>query len=183
MKRIFSTLIALACLSVVAWSQKVSYNFDQSADFSKFKTYKWIDIKGATHPDQLTDKQIKDAIDSQLALKGLSKTEQEKADLYVGYQVGLDQEKQVTTFDSGYGGWGYGPRWGGYGGGMSTATTSTIHIGQVVIDMYDPETKQMVWRGTGSKEINPTAKPEKRTKNLNKGIAKMLKNYPPPKKS
>jgi hypothetical protein len=35
---------------------------------------------------------------------------------------------------------------------------------------------------TGSKEIDPTAKPDKRTKNLEKGVAKMLKNYPPKQK-
>jgi hypothetical protein len=98
------------------------------------------------------------------------------ASLYIGYQIAIGQEKQINAYNMGGGPWGYGARWGG---GMSTATTSTINIGQLVIDMYDPSMKQMVWRGKGTKEIDPKASPEKRTKNLNKGVEKMLKNYPP----
>jgi hypothetical protein len=184
MKRILSVMLpALVCFGGLAVAQDVSYNFDQGADFSKYKTYKWVEIKGATYPDQMVDKQIKSAIDAELAKKGLSRVESDEASLYLGYQIGLDKEKRVDTYDMGGGAWGYGGRWGGYGGGMSTSTTSTIHIGQLAIDMYDPAQKQIVWRGMGSKEINTQAKPEKKTKNLGKGVAKILKNYPPKKKA
>ena len=93
----------------------------------------------------------------------------------------------MTTFDTGYGmgpGWGgryYGGYYGG-GGGMSTSTTSTINIGTVALDMYDSASKQLVWRGMASKQLDPKAKPEKRQKNLDKGMEKLLKNYPPKKK-
>ena len=42
----------------------------------------------------------------------------------------------------------FGVRWGG----MGTATSSTINVGTLVLDMYDPATKQLVWAGhaTGS---------------------------------
>jgi hypothetical protein len=63
---------------------------------------------------------------------------------------------------------------------MSTGTTSTIHIGEVGLDMYDAAKKQLVWRGTASKTLNPKAKPDKRQKNIDKGVVKLLKNYPPP---
>jgi len=42
--------------------------------------------------------------------------------------------------------------------------------------------KQLVWRGVASKQIDTKAKPDKREKNLDKGMAKLLKNYPPPVK-
>ena len=64
-------------------------------------------------------------------------------------------------------GWGYGARWGG-GMTTSTATTSTINIGTLVLDMYDPAAKQLVWRGTASKTLDAKAKPDKRQKNLAK---------------
>ena len=44
-------------------------------DFTKYHTYKWITIEGAKHPNQIVDAQIKTAIDSQLAAKGLTKTD------------------------------------------------------------------------------------------------------------
>jgi hypothetical protein len=66
---------------------------------------------------------------------------------------------------------------------MTTTTSSTIQIGTLDIDMYDQAAKQLVWRGTASKTIDPKAKPEKRQKNLAKAMKKLFKNYPPQKKS
>jgi len=182
-KKIFGLVTAFMLVAALAPAQDVGYNFDQKADFTKYKTYKWVAVKGGEPVNELVAKQITDSIDRQLATKGLTKTEGDAADLYVGYQVAIDQEKQMTTFDSGYAmgpGWG-GRYYGGYygGGGMSTSTTSTINIGTVALDMYDSASKQLVWRGMASKQLDPKAKPEKRQKNLDKGMAKLLKNYPP----
>ena len=49
--------------------------------------------------------------------------------------------------------------------------------------MYDPAKKQLVWRGEATKTLDPKAKPDKRQKNITKGVAKLLKNYPPKVKS
>jgi Domain of unknown function (DUF4136) len=168
-----------------AIAQDVRYNFDKQADFSKFKTYKWVELKDAQKPNEILDKQIKDTVDSQLATKGLSKVDSDDADLYIGYQTAIGQEKQYTSFNSG---WGAGPGWygGGWygGGGMSTTTgqTSTIYTGQLALDMYETSKKDMVWRGAVSKTIDQNAKPDKQQKNLTKAVTKLLKNYPPPVK-
>ena len=187
MKRIASlSFVLLLIIAGTAIGQDVRYNFDKDTDFSKFKTYKWVDIKDAQKVDDITDKQIKQAIDSVLATKGLEKTTSDDADLYIGYQTAIGQEKQYTSFNTG---WGYGPGWGGgwYGGGMgsgiTTGTTSTIYTGQLALDMYDRNGHDLVWRGVASKTIDTKANPDKRQKNLNKAAAKMLKNYPPPKKT
>ena len=186
MKRVLGLASGFVLVASVAAAQDVGYNFDQQADFTKYKTYKWVAVKGAQAPNELVAKQITDAIDRQFATKGLARTEGDTADLLVAYQVAVNQEKEMTTWDTGYGagpGWG-GRYYGGYygGGGMSTSTTSTIHIGTVAVDMYDAATKQLVWRGMASKQIDEKAKPEKRQKNLDKGMAKLFKNYPPQKK-
>jgi len=65
---------------------------------------------------------------------------------------------------------------------MGSATSSTINIGTLVLDMYDPGTKQLVWTGNATKTIDPSSNQEKNTKNLNKAMAKLLKNYPPQQK-
>jgi Domain of unknown function (DUF4136) len=158
-------------------AQDVTYNFDQATDFSKFKTYKWVSIKNAQQVDDIAARQITAAIDAELAKKGLVKTDADNADLYVGYQTAIGSQKQWNAYNTG---WGYGPRWGG--GGMSTATSSTIRTGQLDLDMYDSANKRLVRRGTVSKTLDPNAKPEKRQKNLDKAVAKLLKNYPPQKK-
>jgi hypothetical protein len=177
-------ILPLSLLAISASAQDVRYNFASDVNFSKFKTYKWVKAQGANQLDQIADGQLKSAFDVELAMKGLTRTENDNADLYVAYQVAMSQEKQITMYDSG---WGYGPGWGrgwyGYGSGITTSTTSTINIGQVDIDMYDPAEKKLVWRGTASKTLDPKAKPEKRQKNLAKAAKKLLKNYPPEKKS
>jgi hypothetical protein len=153
-------------------AQDVKYNSMPGTDFSKFHTYKWVAIEGASHPNQIMDAEIKQAVDSQLASKGLTKTDGDKADLYVGYQIAVDQEKQWNGY-----GMGGGVRWGG----MATATSSNINIGTLVLDMYDPGTKQLVWTGSATKTMDPSSNQEKNQKNLNKAMAKLLKNYPPKK--
>ena len=167
-----------------AFAQDVRYNFDKETDFSKFKTYKWVDLKDAAKLNDLTDKSIKDAIDADLATKGLTKVDDEKADLYVGYQAAVGQEKQFTSYSSD---WGYGGGWyrgGWYGPSSSTTTgqTSTIYVGQLAFDMYDSANHSLVWRGLASKTIDAKAKPDKQQKNLAKAVKKMLKNYPPKQK-
>jgi len=66
-----------------------------------------------------------------------------------------------------------------FGGGMGTATSSTIDIGTIVVDMYDPSTKQLVWTGRATKTLNPSKNQQKNMENLNKAMQKLLKNYPP----
>lgn len=175
------TILLVTAASALA--QDVRFDFDKDKDFSKYKTYKWVTIKDAQLPDELTQKALTSAIDSQLAAKGLTKTDSDKADLYIGYQTAIGQEKEFTSFNTG---WGYGPGWGGgwYGhGGMTSNTsygsTSTVYVGQLDLSVYDPAAKQLVWRGTASKTLDPKAKPEKKEKNIAKAVGKLLKNYPP----
>lgn len=188
-----TALTALTLLAAsTARAQDVRFNFDKNTDFSKFKTYKWTVIKDAQTVNNIVDKNIKDAVNAQLATKGLTQTDGDSPDLLVAYQPAVGQEKEFSSYSStmGGGGWGYGPGWGAggwYGGGMgSTMTsgqTSTIYMGQLAIDMYDPANKDLVWRGVASKQLDPKAKPEKQEKNMNKAMAKLFKNFPPtPKK-
>jgi Domain of unknown function (DUF4136) len=171
-------------------AQDVRYNFDSQANFAAFKTHHWVEIKGADRPNQLVDKQIRDALNAGLATKGLKETDSDSADLYIAYQTAVNTEKQLTSYSTGGGygpGWGYAPGWGHgwYGGGMSsgmtTSSTSTIYVGQLDVDMYESAKKDLVWRGTASKTIDTKAKPEKQQKNLAKAVAKLLKHYPPTK--
>jgi hypothetical protein len=163
----------------------VRYNFDKSANFAAFKTYKWVVIKGATPLGDLAERQFKAVVDAELAPMGLCKTDSDTADLYIGYQAAVSQEKEYTSYDTG---WGYGPGWyggGWYGGagGMTTGQTTTIYIGQLALDMYSSSPHALVWRGAASKTLDPKASPGKQEKNLQKAVAKLLRNYPPqPKK-
>jgi hypothetical protein len=161
-------LAMLAC--AITPAQDVTTNSMPGADFGKYHSYKWVPIDGAVVPNQIVDAQIKQSIDSQLAAKGLTKTDGDKADLLIGYQISITQEKQWNAYGTG------GMRWGG---GMASAQQSTISTGTLVLDMYDPSNKQLVWTGRVSKTLDPSANQGKKQKNLDKAMQKLLKNFPP----
>jgi hypothetical protein len=171
----FTALALFALGAGVVFAQDVKVNYVPGKDFSGYKTYKWVEIQGAEKPDQIVDAQIRQAIDTVLAGKGLTKATGETADLFIGYQVAVTQERQWNSYTTG------GPY--RYGGGMSTATSTTINIGTLALDMYDAAAKELVWKGLASKTVSNEKDPEKRQKNVNKAMAKLLKDFPPkPKK-
>jgi len=168
---------------ICANAQDVRYNYDRSANFSNYKTYQWVNLPGpgGEVSDQLIDQSIKRAVDEQLAAKGLTRVAQ-GGDLYVGYHAIVTEEKSINLNASGWGGGPWSGGWGGWGGfnsGTVTGQTSTIPVGTLIIDLYDPASKQLVWRGDGTKAIDLKKDPNKNYRTLQKGMAKLFKNYPP----
>ncbi len=154
--------------AAVMWAQEVRYDYDRNADFSAYHTYNWM--PGRTPVDQLTDQEIRRAIDKQLAEKGLVRVDQ-NPDLLVAYQLTVREQQQIETWgDTG---------WGWRGPGWATTTVTSVPVGTLVVDMYDPARRQLVWRGVGTKTIETSGDPQKRAKRLDKSMAKLLKHYPP----
>lgn len=130
--------------------------------------------------DQLLDQDIRRAVDAQLAQKGLTRVDK-GGDLLVAYQAAVTPEKSINLFGSGFGG---GPWGGGWGGGLSDFSvqgqTSTIQVGTLVVGLYDPAHKQLIWRGDASKTVYLKKDANKNYQQLDKAMAKLFKNYPPP---
>ena len=183
MQRIAILICFGLMLSMLASAQDVRTNYMPGTDFSKYHTYAWGDqVKGVPRvggqPDQILDAQVKQAVDFQMAAKGLTKVvDGDKADLLLGYQLVIDRERQISGSANGLGGWG---GWGPWGGGPDSfsATTSTVNIGTFVLGVYDPAAKKLVWIGAAQHAIEPSKKQEKNQERLNKGAQKLLKDFP-----
>jgi Domain of unknown function (DUF4136) len=159
-------------LGTMAIAQTVTYDFDRGANFSNYRTYSWT--RGTELADQLNHARVVRSIEAQLGLKGFIKAQAGATpDVLVAYHTSFDKNLQINAYSSGWG----GPRFGGLRTG--TATTQEILTGTLVVDMLDASTKNIVWRGFASAELDAAAKPEKREKNMNKAAAKLFKNYPP----
>ena len=155
------------------FAQQVKTDFDHQANFSQYKTYSWQEIKPA---NSLWDTRIKNAVDAQLAAKGWTQVDS-GGDVAVVAIKTLQTQRTLQTFYDGFGGgWGW-RRFGGGGFGDSTTTEQDYKVGTLVVDLYDAKTKQLIWRA--SVEDTLSDKADKNEKNLNKGVAKMFKKFPP----
>jgi hypothetical protein len=167
----FSLALGLgSVLCCVMHAQTVRTSYQPGLDFSKFHTYRWVEIKGM-HPDPNVDAQIKQSIDSQLSKKGLTKTNDE-ADLYVDYQVAISKAQRWQTYED----------WSSAAlldGRIPMRKEVTIDLGTLIIDIYDSAAKKLVWSGRASKTLDPNSSREQRKQNIDKAAQNLLLNYPP----
>ena len=182
-KTVVTLATAVVLMPALAMAQKTSYDYDKTANFASFKTYGLKD--GTKVGKSLIDDRIVAAIATELAAKGLTKSES-NPDVYVVYHVAFDKQKDISTYSSGYAGGygGYGWGWGGAGqvAALPITTVRDILVGTLVIDIADAKKGQLAWRGMGVKEVDTQAKPEKRDKSINNAVKKIFKNYPPEQK-
>ena len=183
--KLINSCLVLICLASAGMAQDVRYNFAKGVDFNQFKTYRW----GVSHDeeklDQLTDSQIRSAIDAEMAKKGYTRTAEGRADLLFVYDPSTRHEKQFTMVSNDWGyGRGWGRRWyfGGPGPMVTTGQTSTIQVGEVALDIYGSANHELIWRGVASKTLDPNMKPDKWQKTIQTGAQRLLKNFPPPAK-
>ena len=154
-------------------AQDVKTDYDRNANFAQYKTYSWERVQTQ---DQLMVDRIKSAVNGTLASKGFTEVPS-GGDLSI---VAMETTKNQQSLDTFYNGFGGGWRWGG-GFGDATTTTETYKVGTLVLDLYDTATKELVWRGSASDTLSN--KSEKNIANLDKGVEKMFKKFPPePKK-
>jgi hypothetical protein len=176
MKPICCTAVCTAVFLFVlgtAFAQQVKTDFDHQTNFSQYKTYSWQEIKPA---NSLWDARIKSAVDAQLTAKGWTQVAS-GGDVAIVAMKATQTQRSLQTFYDGFGGgWGW-RRFGGGGFGESTTTEQDYKEGTLVVDLYDAKTKQLIWRGSAEDTLSNTA--EKNEKNLDKGVAKMFKKFPP----
>jgi hypothetical protein len=61
--------------------------------------------------------------------------------------------------------------------GEATTTEQDYKEGTLVVDIYDTNSKQLIWRGSAEDTLSDKA--EKNEKSLDKGVAKMFQEFPP----
>jgi len=184
MRRTFVLLVALAVLSGPAIAQKITIDYAHDFDFSQVNTFTYVETQDTDLQNTLADSRLESAILRELK-SGSMKQVDSGGDIYITYHVVTKDNTVFNTSSYGYGGW--GPGWGGYGrygyggygygGGMgsSTTTATTYTDGTLILDAYDPETKKMIWRGTGT--VTLKAKPEKQAKQVDNILTKMGKKW------
>jgi hypothetical protein len=174
MQKIVVVLIGLVLLFAGnASAQQVKTDYDRSANFAQYKTYSWEHVKTQ---DPLDVDRIKTAVNAALAAKGWTQVDSGGDVSIVAVEITRNQQTLNTFYDGLGGGWGW-RRFGGGGFGEATTTTETYKVGTVVVDLFDTKSKQLIWRGAASDTLSNNS--DKNIKNLDKGVEKMFKQFPP----
>jgi Domain of unknown function (DUF4136) len=170
---LIGTMILFASTSS---AQQVKTDYDRNANFAQYKTYSWEQVKTK---DPLDVDRIKGDVNAVLAAKGWTQVASGGDVSIIALQMTQNQQTLNTFYDGFGGGWGWrGFGRGGFGGfGDATTTTDTYTVGTLVVDLFDTKTKQLLWRGSASDTLSNNSNTN--IKNLDKGVEKMFKQFPP----
>ncbi|MCK5439186.1 MAG: DUF4136 domain-containing protein [Gemmatimonadetes bacterium] len=171
---IIAASLGFGCASAV----RVSQDYDTQFSFADLQTYGWIQESGMARDEQgvrypLIEQRIQDAVDRTLASKGYRKVNANDADFVVAFHAGTEDKLDVySTYDY----YGYGWR-----RGFATQTTNVRQYteGTLLIDVIATSTRELVWRGVGSKSLSSDRDPEKVTQRINEAVADILAEFPP----
>jgi hypothetical protein len=189
MKSTGLNIIVMITLLLMAAGCAVT-DVDRKADFNHYRTFSWgaseIKVENPLYNSDLINKNIKTTVENEFAKRGIV-LDRKDPDLVVSYHTYTEKKERVTNSYPYYGGYGYGfypwgfypfglgwgYPYGGYGGMQPRHYTE----GTLIIDIADSNTKEVIWRGTVSGNVDNVKKLERQ---IEKGIKAIMKKYPTP---
>ena len=190
MKNAMSLFLMGALVFAGCATAKISSDYNKAVDFSKLKTYNWASDQPMSGDMKFDDPSLREIIQSsvetELQAKGLQKSAGGQPDILLKYYITVAKKEQVVggfnpapSFDS------HG-RWMGNSGPNNYAgmQAMTFHYsdGTFVLDMLNPSSGEILWRGTLEAMVDPNGTPEKRKERAPGAIAKVLAKFPPASK-
>ena len=156
---------------------RVAADYDKTADFNSYKTFAFFKpgIDKAEVSD-LDKKRILRAIETELAAKGFTKSE--NPDMLVS--IFTKTKENVNIYNNnfgyrGYYGWGWSPFY--WGSGYNTVSSTTE--GTLYIDFIDAEKKELVWQGMGSAALVTSGNIDRKEERISEIVAEIIARYPP----
>ena len=168
--RLGMLVLALSMAGVsAAFAQKITTEFDEGVNFAKFKTFAVrsgrLNSRSPVLNSELTKKRVETEIERALIARGLTKATG-PSDLNIFFTFGSQRGVETEAYPAGW-------------RGLRTRVARVPYAeGTLVIDLRDPTTRSLVWRGIATEEErNPTKLADKLDDMVKKAIAK----YPPKK--
>lgn len=150
---------------------QVKVDWDHKAEFAAYKTYSWLKADGG---NSLWSERLQQDVDTQLAEKGWTRVPADGDATITGFRKTTSEQSLETLYDGFGGGW----RWRGFGDmGMSTTTTETVKVGNVVVDIFDSHSQKLLWRGKDSDDLSGNI--DRNIEKLQSDVRKMFKRFPP----
>lgn len=182
MKKILLLLVVVTAM-ISCQTVRVNQDYAIGTDFNKYKTYAYFK-KGIDEVkiSELDKKRILRAIDTEMAAKGFSKSD--NPDVLVS--IFTDTKERIDVYNNFGFGWG-GFGWGGFGfGGFGPGfgfnrgfgnNVNRTPEGILFIDLIDQKDKELIWQGEGRATLKST--PEEKVERTNEMVREILKQFPP----
>ena len=154
-----------------ARAQKFTMEFDQTIDFSKYKTFAirdgQLNSRNPALNSPLVKKQIEADIQHDLTAKGLTLVTSGPSDLNVRYTFGAARKTEIEAYPAGW--YGFGTRY----------VRVPYAEGTLVIDLRDPTTRSLIWRAIAAEEKSDATKIQGKLDDM---VKKSIDKFPPKKK-
>jgi hypothetical protein len=170
------TFITAISLTAGLCLAELHTDYDHSVNFANYHTYSWLKVSAG---DSLWADRIKSDVDNALMAKGWQAVPSGGNASVSAFGSTKEQPTLNTFYDGFGGGWGWRRGFGG-GMGMATTTTEETPIGTLVVDVFDSQSKKLIFRGVDTKTLS--GNPEKNVDKLSKEVQEMFKKFPPPEK-
>lgn len=172
MRSLTSSLFLITLLAWTTLAQKVSVDYDRNADFSRYRTYAFLESKNPAS-SRLWCERILDNIQLKLAVKGLLPARDgESVDLFIVYNAGVKEQTVIEGYNYNYGpGW----RWS-WNDAHSQMYPVLEERDTLVIDLVDARRNRLVWRGVATDTVFEKSDKLKR---VDKATERMFAKYPP----
>ncbi len=126
------------------------------------------------------------AVEAELAARGFQEQASGPADFFVGYSAAVSDTLQSVTIDryAGYTQSTYltksGTSWD-YPRETAGQTTVVYEYkqGSLILDVFLPDPKRLIWRAYSTAIIDPGESQAKRDRKLREAVRSMLKEFPP----
>ncbi len=153
----------------------VKHDYNKQVDFSDLKTFDWMQVPEKAGVSSFVVQRVKNAVNAKLNAKGFMMTS-DNPDFLIAEHIGNKERVQVSAW-----GYGYGPHRGYQGGHWepSGATKYKYEEGSLILDFVDPETKDLIWRGSAKAEIHNINTQKEKEKLINTVVKDILKKFPP----
>jgi hypothetical protein len=154
-------------------SIQVQTDYDPKIDLKPLNTFVVLQ-RTQKDIDTLTDDRITRALKEVFASKHYVNVKQKEADFFVIYHVDVQNKTRIDTDYQRMGIYPYG-----YGGVM-IATTRPVDYeeGRLIIDIMNPKTKKIIWRGMAVDHIKTLKTPQERDAYIKKAVERILETFP-----
>lgn len=156
---------------------RVQFDYVKDQDFTPYRTFDFLAVPAGQKIYEKAMRRVKTAVIDELESKGFEMQFQ-KPDFLVAIQVSVDSKVNINNW-----GYAYAPYDRYYGGysywGVSSWDVYRYEEGTIVLDIIDPATMTMIWRGVAQRAIPPTTDSQRIQEIVQQAVSRVLYYWPP----